>query len=301
MTKQFKPLLAATVEKVEDIRFPVLASPKLDGVRAIVIDGVVMSRSLKPIPNKHVQKLFGWMEGFDGELIVGDPTAEDVYRVTASGVMSVEGEPDVRYFVFDTLGFDLNDGGNPFRKRLEDARHSVGDCRAEEEKRVWLVTHFEVPYLEALEELEAGWLLQGYEGVMLRDPSGRYKCGRSTLKEGILLKLKRFQDDEAEVVGVEELLRNGNEAKTNELGHTERSSHKANMIPSGTLGALICKTKDGVEFRIGTGLTQADRDSLWAVRDTLPGKLVKFKHFTIGVKVAPRFPVFLGFRDPIDL
>lgn len=299
MTKQFKPLLAATVEKVEDIRFPVLASPKLDGVRAIVIDGVVMSRSLKPIPNKHVQKLFGWMEGFDGELIVGDPTAKDVYQVTTSGVMSVEGEPDVCFWVFDLI----HQGDDHFSRRLFAMEHWLNNPANDRPElyKVRRVPQEIISNPTDLDMLEEYHLRYGYEGVMLRDPNGRYKCGRSTLKEGILLKLKRFQDDEAEVVGVEELLRNGNEAKTNELGHTERSSHKANMIPSGTLGALICKTKDGVEFRIGTGLTQADRDSLWAVRDTLPGKLVKFKYFTIGVKVAPRFPVFLGFRDPIDL
>ena len=46
----FKPLLASPAD-LSTLRFPVLASPKLDGVRAIVKDGVVLSRSLKKIPN----------------------------------------------------------------------------------------------------------------------------------------------------------------------------------------------------------------------------------------------------------
>ena len=69
----FKPMLAATVSD-EPLSYPLLASVKLDGVRALVVDGVVMGRSLKPIPNKHVQRLFGHtqLNGLDGELIVGD-------------------------------------------------------------------------------------------------------------------------------------------------------------------------------------------------------------------------------------
>ena len=43
------------------------------------------------------------------------------------------------------------------------------------------------------------------------------------------------------------------------------------------------------------------RKQLWEIRDTLIGKMVKYKYFNIGVKVAPRLPVFLGFRDSSDL
>jgi DNA ligase-1 len=48
---KFKPMLASDCGGIENVRFPVIASPKLDGVRALVIDGALMSRSLKPIPN----------------------------------------------------------------------------------------------------------------------------------------------------------------------------------------------------------------------------------------------------------
>src|SRR5690606_8348078 len=63
----------------------------------------------------------------------------------------------------------------------------------------------------------------GFEGLILRDPNGPYKYGRSTAREGWMLKLKRFKDSEAEVIGVEEEMHNGNEAKVNALGLTERS------------------------------------------------------------------------------
>ena len=51
--------------------------------------------------HKHVQALFRHLQGVDGELIVGNPTAHDVFQKTTSGVMSKEGEPDVTLYAFD--------------------------------------------------------------------------------------------------------------------------------------------------------------------------------------------------------
>ena len=98
--KPFKPTLASPFNEAL-LKFPVLASPKLDGVRAIVRDGVVLSRALKPIPNKNVQKRFSHLEHFDGELIVGASNDPDVLRATTSGVMRVDGDPEVSFHVFD--------------------------------------------------------------------------------------------------------------------------------------------------------------------------------------------------------
>ena len=100
MKQVIKPMLA-TEANFNKLRYPIFAQPKLDGIRVIVKDGVVYSRSLKPIPNKHVQSLFRNLHGADGELIVGDVTAQDVFQKTTSGVMSKEGEPDVTLYVFD--------------------------------------------------------------------------------------------------------------------------------------------------------------------------------------------------------
>src|SRR5690606_27777905 len=113
--------------------------------------------------------------------------------------------------------------------------------------------------------------------------------GRSTAREGHLLKLKRFTDGEAVVIGFEELMHNANEATKDELGYTKRSTHADGKVPMGTLGAL--KVRDlttGIEFSIGTGYTAAQRRKLWDARDTLVGKVVKYKHFEGGVKDAPR-------------
>ena len=287
---QFKPLLAVQAEfdKV-DFR-DMWLSPKLDGVRAIVIDGVVMSRNLKPIPNRHVQSLFKHLEYYDGELIAGSPTSPSAYRDTASAVMSADGEPDVTFYVFDHIE-------NP------NADYAERHAKLKDEPHVSVLAQEPVNSLTLMESVEQSYLALGFEGVMIRKawgPNSKYKFGRATAKSNTLLKVKRFVDHEYEIVGFEERMHNANPATKDALGHTERSSHKENMIGRGDLGAIVCKTADGLEFNCGSGFDDAQRREIWDNKDKYLGKMAKVKSFLIGVKDKPRFPIFLGIRDPID-
>jgi DNA ligase-1 len=296
----FKPLLAEAVDDINALRYPLLASVKYDGIRCVVINGVAMSRSLKPIPNRFVQSVVGKPEfnGMDGELMVNGN-----FQDVTSAFMSADGEPDFYFAVFD----NVTNADCPFTRRYE----SLGDFP--EHERIRIVEQVEVTHPGELREYYDMVLEDGHEGVMVRDPNGRYKHGRSTLKEGILLKWKPFADAEATVVGFEERMHNANEATTNALGRTERSSHKENLVPMDTLGALVVKNDalwPGQTFNIGTGFTDAQRAELWEVRNLpwiqsgplgLIGRTVKFKYQAIGTKDVPRIPVFLGFRDGRDL
>lgn len=287
----FKPLLAKEVDWDLLTYDHLWLSPKLDGIRAIVRDGVVMSRNLKPIPNAHVQKMFGHLEHYDGELIVGDPRAKTVYHDTYSGVMSADGTPNVQFYAFDHIEEPDADYETRYEKLVES------------DVVVVLCQHM-VCSRDEIHALEERYLTEGYEGVMLRKargPNSKYKFGRATARSCTLLKCKRFTDSEAMIIGFEELMKNGNEATTDALGHTVRSSHQENLIPMGTLGALVCRTPEGVEFRIGTGFDQKTRQYIWNNKEYLDRQMVRFKSFKIGEKDAPRFPVYLGFRSPIDM
>lgn len=289
-----KPMLASATDG-KHLKWPKLASPKLDGVRCIIVDGKALSRSMKPIPNKYVQMLFGLQElnGLDGELIVGDPLSPTVFSATTSAVMSHDGIPSVWFHVFD----DATETGG-FQRRLHTAHRRAkkrsSSCIA--------VHHAELTTPDGLLDYEDQCLSSGYEGVMLRDPAGPYKYGRSTVKEEWLLKLKRFTDAEAEIIGFIELSRNNNEAKLNELGALSRGHRKEGMIGAGVLGAFTVRDiVTGVEFDIGTGFTARDRAVMWKEQKSLVGRLVKYKSQPTGVKDKPRFPVFLGFRHPSDM
>lgn len=292
----FKPLLAATVKDLDTITYPVYASVKLDGVRAIAKDGEIRSRSNKPIANKRVQELLSAVNtlGLDGELIVGNACSEDCFRHTTSVVTSHDADvKGLRFFVFDVIN------EKDFSTRLETLKliSTLGDFK----KHCVLVEQVLLNNKEEVLDFERVAVESGFEGVMLRSVDGKYKYGRSTEKEGILLKLKRFADDEAEVLDSICRYINQNEAFVNELGHTARSTIKDNLVATDSLGALVCRTKDGILFNIGTGFTEEERMELWKNRDSLVGKLAKYKHFPVGALLAPRFPVFLGFRSPDDL
>lgn len=295
----FKPLLAAAVkeDQIDKLKFPLLASPKLDGIRVMVRDGVLVSRNLKPIRNKHCQKLFAKKEyeGFDGELIVGRPNDKEVFRSTSSGVMSEDGEPKVTFWVFDMIDKPEMD----FNTRIG----TLAELSNIWPKEVKLVPHVLVENIDDLNQYEQECVDFKFEGVMLRSLLGKYKNGRSTFNESILLKLKRFIREEAIIIGFKERMHNANEATTNALGHTERSTHKENMVPRGDLGALLVEhyKNNEMEFEIGTGFNDALRKEIWENQEKYLNSIVTFEHFQYGEYDKPRFPVFIGFRDPADM
>lgn len=284
-------MLACNAE-IDKLKYPLMASPKLDGVRCCIQDGRALSRTLKPIPNALVQHLLrGQYNGLDGELIVGSPTSKTCYRDTVSGVMSLNGVPDFTYYVFDLTDYDRG-----FQERYTELGRRITGLPFVER-----LPHALIVDADDLVRYEAAMVDQGYEGVILRDMHAPYKFGRSTVKEGFMLKCKRFTDAEAEIIGFEEEMFNGNEATTNELGRTKRSSHAAGKVGKGTLGAFLVRdATTGVEFSVGTGLTADERALCWKERHALVGELIKYKSFEVGVKDKPRHPVFLGFRDRSD-
>lgn len=292
----YRPALAIEFSKVKTLPKNLLASPKLDGIRFCVFGGVAYSRSLKLIPNKFIQRYVKEhafaLEGVDGEIIIGSPTAEDCFNATTSGVMRIEGEPDFRLYAFD-----LYEEGVPY-----DIRYSCL-CELEDKmpERLVIVRHTEITDFESIQALEERYLNQGYEGLMLNNADALYKCGRSGTKNPELIKKKIFTDSEFEIIGYEPKYTNQNEAQTNELGRTFRSSSKEGLVALETLGALILKTEGGSTFSCGSGFTDVSRAFYWGIRESLPGQLAKVKHFEIGAKDSVRFPIFLGIRDKLDL
>lgn len=287
-----KPMLASNCGDSAALKYPLLATPKLDGFRCLKIEGRALTRAFKPVPNRYVRE---WIEanvpdGCDGELMVKGAT----FSESASALASREGEPDFEFHVFDhVMNGQLSE---PYSDRMKRLFYMALP------KFCVKVLPAQVDNSAELAGFEARCLMEGYEGVMVRTPRSPYKCGRSTEREGYLLKIKRFEDDEAEVLEAVELMRNGNPATTNAIGATQRSSAKAGLTSAGMMGALRCRRlSDGCEFSIGTGFTDAVRMELWSLRGSLPGRVVKFRHQPSGAKDAPRFPAFVAFREAWDM
>jgi DNA ligase-1 len=282
-----KPLLAATCEDLSSIKYPVAVTPKIDGIRCLIVNGKAVTRKLKPIPNNHIRTLIekhGY-EGMDGEIYIPNKSFNEIQSL----VMTEDGTPYFEYIVFDLY----SDASYVNRLlKLEQLQKILPD---------WIVPLFyKVVSTQAeLEAKEQQYLRDGYEGIMIRDLDGPYKFGRSTVKQGILLKWKRFKDAEATVIGFVEKLHNNNEATVSELGYTKRSSHKVNLTPAGTLGALVVKAGD-IEFSVGSGFDDETRQEIWDNQKKYIGKLVKYRYQASGMLERPRFPIFLGFRDERD-
>ena len=285
-----KPMLAGKCEQMSNLRFPVLATPKLDGIRCLKIGGRALTRSFKPISNVFTRR---WIErhlpdGVDGELMVLHST----FSETAGHIGRHEGEPNFRFHVFDYVSEGVE---VPYACRMQEL------ARLPEFERVQKVLPLEMCSLDQLAAYEERCIAEGYEGVMVRTPDSPYKCGRSTEREGWLLKIKRFEDAEAVVLECIEGLSNNNPAEKDAFGRTKRSSCMENKVGRGTLGAFVVRdVTTGIEFRL-SGFDAATAASIWENRKSVIGRMVRYKHQPSGAKEAPRFPKFSGFREPWDL
>ena len=120
---------------------------------------------------------------------------------------------------------------------------------------------------------------KGFEGIMIKDVDAPYECKRSHF----MLKAKPFIEVSLEIKDTEE--------------GTGRNA--------GKLGALICEGKDDNKFirvNVGSGLTDDNRDTFWADRDSLVGQIVEIRADAITQNQdtenewSLRFPRFMRFR-----
>ena len=297
-----KPMLAAKLTSFDKLVFDnnyYLATPKIDGIRALKIKGQLVSRSFKPIRNTYIRTILerNLPDGADGEIIVGNN-----FQDCTSGIMTESGEPDFTFYMFDYVSTDLK---TPYKDRIDELIKWRKNLFGEEaEQHIKLLIPKRVNSIEELKSFEEECLNDGYEGVVLRTPNSPYKCGRATEREQFLLKIKRFLDAEGVVIGFKEEMKNMNESTKDNFGRTERSSHKDNLIPMNTLDTFQVTSIDtGVTFDIPArkGLTDAQRKQLWKNRKDLVGCIIKYSYFPVGVKNKPRHPQFLGFRDIDDI
>ena len=162
--------------------------------------------------------------------------------------------------------------------------------------------------MEELLAADDDYLLNGYEGTILRDLNAQHKSGRSTVREGGLLRIKRFVQEETLVISINEGRTNNNDQQTNELGRSFRTSHQDNQTPNGMVGSLECMIiKDSELFKKGQlitvskgEMTNDEAKFYFNNPHLIIGQIISFKHFPKGVKDQPRFPTFSHIRSPED-
>lgn len=301
-----QPLLSPLNDPMKDkdffkkLPFPLMGSPKFDGIRSVNPHGMMLSRSMKAIRSKQVQDRFRNLWHTDGELIVGDPFDDQVYNTTNSHVMSADKPADdLRYFIFDFIRSDQL--MLPFFERSLLAKELVEGYRRLF-PGIFFVEHEPLDDLDALLAYEQTQLALGFEGIMLRTPLGMYKTNaRATWNDEIIYKLKRFTDDEAKITGFVEAMKNNNSVILDERGYSKRSQAKGLETGLGRVGKFIVDYK-GQELKISPGkFTHDDLVDIWNHQDFYLGKFLKFRFFAYGMKDLPRFPRAVGFRSVEDM
>lgn len=277
-----KAMLACSTQPVvANLDYPMYASAKLDGIRCLAIGGKAYSRNMKLIPNHFVQQYFAKhkLHGLDGELLV-----EGDFNSVQSGIMSESGTPEFNYHVFDYFV----EPDKFFSSRQDDLSSLFKEVAMG--SRVLRHPQVKVAAAEDVQRLYEGYVYIGFEGLILRHQNGKYKYGRSTLKQQWMLKLKPVEDAEAKIVGYAQLMRNMDTS----------TKQKENMVGVPMLGAFKVEAF-GKQFEVGSGFDNAQRSTYWTNRDNLVGKYITFKYQELSKYGVPRFPVFKGFRNEGDI
>lgn len=300
---KLKPMKASDVKDVESLQYPLEVLTKYDGVYALVVDGKLLGRSLKPFKNTYITELLSSIEfdGFVGELCETQESKSlargDLCRNTTSCVNTINKEWGFTWKLFDYIHPDVIH--LEYTERIEALYKRIGHISSPLD--ISIVDSSTATCGEDVIDMYEESLRLGYEGVILRKPDGEWKNGRSTLKEQLLLRMKPQSDAEAVVVGVVEAMENNNIALINELGYAERSSHQENKVGKGMVGSFLCiDLVSGRDITVSAGkLTHEERVEYF---NTPPlHQVVKYRSMTYGVKKAPRFARFYSFRAVEDL
>jgi len=251
-------LLAETWDGEQDVTGWLL-SEKLDGVRALW-DGTHF-RSRKG----NIYQAPAWFTAglpntpLDGELWL----ARKAFQRTVSIVRRHDGSDQwksIRYVVFDDPVCD-----GPFERRI---KHCQNRFRRHPAPYATVLPQIECRGLDHLREQLEDILQQGGEGLMLRQPGSLYESGRSST----LLKVKRFLDAEAKVI--------------DHLAGAGR--HK------GRMGALLVELPSGIQFSVGSGFTDVQRNNPPAI-----GSMITFRYQEFSDRGVPRFPTFVRVRSDL--
>lgn len=268
--RAIKPMLAQPFSEKKAV-WPCLVQPKLDGVRCIAYwekrHGkeyvVLQSRGGDPYPVKHVIKA---LESFlpkstilDGELYIHGMSLQ---QITSLVKRWQEGSEGVQYVVYDTV-----DTEEQFRDRQNEARGLIMRERPDHIKILETSTCACAADLLAFEQT---FLEEGYEGVIVRDPNATYQPGKRFRG---LMKLKRWVDDEFEIVG------------------WKMGEGKYEGVP-----ILRCKNVAGDEFDCNPPGDMAARNALGEDPDALIGQMLTVKFFDYTDAGLPHYPVGVAIR-----
>ena len=134
------PSKSLEASELDGLSYPLYGSPKLDGLRAVGLGTSLLSKTLSPFRNRHMQEVVavsGLLHGLDAELVAGSPVGDDVLRRSYSAFMSADGVPDWHLHVFDKW-----DAPGGFTSRHSKAQEAVSLAASKIGPRVKVLPHY---------------------------------------------------------------------------------------------------------------------------------------------------------------
>jgi len=280
---------------IKTLQYPLLVSYKLDGIRCIFKDGKMYSRALKQFPNVQLRKRFEHIAKytlevglvFDGELLAKSITFNELSGITRQ--LDKELPDDLFFYCFDCI-ID-NDFNAPFIDRINWIK------RLDITNYVKIVSQHVVDSQEAINNIYDGAIGWGCDGLILRDPNGRYKFGRGTIKEGLIYKMKPFHTFDSKIIGIVQAtkVREDAEKKINELGRSVTSKKKDDRILIKKAAAFVVMYK-GKELKVTIAMNDEEKENIWKNPKNFIGKYVEYKGMLVGAKDLPRHPTTIRMR-----
>lgn len=306
------PNTAVTPSELCNVEYPMLASYKLDGFRAICAGGDLSSRRWRDY-GLHVKKHFydaitACRTGnfvLDGELYSTEHGFNELQSMLSKTVTGEKLPPSVKFFVFDGMTVpEWNDGClRTFDERLNFITHKVHTLGLTDKvqvlDQVLLNDHSEA------EKLFSKAIELGYEGLILKNPDGLYKHNRATANENSMFKMKAENTVDGVLIGYTTMKRMNEEFAADEnrereaTGELKRTYKQEHLQETDEIGSFEVRLADGTTFRamvekgVDLGLTKHNVESKL-------GRHVEVVYMDHGVKDKPRFPRIRRWREDLD-
>ncbi len=268
----FLPMLALPFTKRRhDIKWPAFIQPKLNGIRCLAHkvseeEILYLSRGGKRFGTldhltPHLLQIMSVDEILDGELFTIELTFQEIVAAVKREKTTNPNIKLVEYWVYDCVRTE-----DSFAERN---RHLLG--MLPHEKPIVTVPTLEVRNERAMKKLHANFIRSGYEGTIIRNKEGVYRCDYRSKN---LQKFKDFLDEEFKIVGAKDGI----------------GKFKASVI-------WICHTEDGKEFDVVPRGTMEKRREWWQNRAKFFGKQITVRYQNRSDDNIPIFPVGIAIRD----
>lgn len=283
------PMLAVDFKKRgHSMQYPAIGQRKFDGVRCIAYlsNGEVILESRKGKEFPHLNHLRDVIKPYlkEGEILDGELYSETLDFQRTVGLVrreslsqeDIDVMPQIGYRIYDMFSTDSSITELPFTERYDMAKKLVTDVQANHSHSLRnplliMTKNYVIDDEYAIQGLHDQFVQEGYEGIMVRNPSMPYQMDK---RSSGLMKFKSFKDDEYPIVG-----------------YTEATGNDAGTV------IWICEAPNGITFKARPTGTREQRTTWFENADAIVGKDLTVRYFELTNDGIPRFPVGVAIRD----